>query len=56
MTTITRRGLYERVVSLFGRRIAYGSTTAVNEQLGQLHHHRRAGDHRPLNPVPAAAT
>ncbi|MGW7620790.1 hypothetical protein ACWGLG_34135 [Streptomyces antimycoticus] len=35
MTTITRRGLYERVVSLFGRRIAYGSTTAVDEHLGQ---------------------
>ncbi|WP_086706742.1 hypothetical protein [Streptomyces antimycoticus] len=35
MTTITRRGLYERVASLFGRRIAYDSTTAVNERLGQ---------------------
>ncbi|WP_445520954.1 hypothetical protein [Streptomyces sp. NEAU-174] len=35
MTTITRRGLYERAMSLFGRRIAYESTTAVNERLGQ---------------------
>ncbi|AEM88679.1 hypothetical protein [Streptomyces violaceusniger] len=37
MTTITRRGLYERAVSLFGRRIAYSSTTAVNERLGELY-------------------